>query len=635
MVAEGALVQLGAPILLFFMASALCAIAIGIWTLRWRRHRTSLLIRQGGGQILIGQDVPRQLARLLLVSAALALLGFAAARPQIGHHETDVQQRGIAVVLALDVSLSMGAQDQPPNRLAAAKTEIGGLLDRLQGNRVGLVLFGGDAFVRFPLTRDLNAAREIVDALEPGEGFVSAGTDVSAAIVTAQSLLASSDAATRAILVVSDGESFRGDALLAARDAASQGIRVFAAGAGTPDGATIPVLDRATSRLTAQLDSATGQPIISRADFSSLRRLADAGRGRFVLLTQPSALSNFTIDFSSLESTTFRVEMQRLPIERFQIFAGLALLLLVLDLALPLLRRSVHLRTTRPRAAALVALLLITGVLTAACASAAYSRNEDGNLLYDVGDYPEALRAYRDAQTDNPTDRRLNVNAGRALHALGEFEPAVAETSRATNTDDSLLAARAFYNIGNHRFAQDDLVGARGAYIEALILDPGDFDAKFNLELINALLFVPPPPGPTPGQGGEPNDDQSDSTPSEGDPEGAPQDPSNTEEDMGTPLDSDTNDAQGLPSANGASGADQGAGSANPSDDLIQPGPDTSSVDRRAAEAALAEALQALNRENPSRDQALAILDALRNRQPREALTVGPQAPISIPGEER
>ena len=104
---------------------------------------------------------------------------------------------------------------------------------------------------------------------------------------------------------------------------------------------------------------------------------------------------------------------------------------------------------------------------------------------------------------------------------------------------------------------------------------------------------------------------------------------------MGTPLDSDTNDAQGLPSANGASGADQGAGSANPSDDLIQPGPDTSSVDRRAAEAALAEALQALNRENPSRDQALAILDALRSRQPREALTVGPQAPISIPCEER
>ncbi len=644
MVAEDALVHFGASLLLIFIAAVPCAVAVGIWTLRWRRRQSALLLRDGGGRVLSGVDVPRQLIRLVLVASALAFFAFAAARPQIGDHETDVQQSGIAVVLALDVSLSMGAQDQPPNRLTAAQQEISGLLDRLQRNRIGLVLFGGDAFVRFPLTRDLGAAREIVNALEPGEGFVSAGTDISAAIDAAQALLSPSDAATRAILVISDGESFRGDALLAARDAASQGIRVFAAGAGTPDGATIPVLDPESRRLTPQLDSATGQPIISRADFTSLRSLADAGRGRFVPLTQPGALSDFAIDFSALESTAFQIETQRLPIERFQIFAGLALLLLILDLAVPLLRRGARLRAggmrtamraSDTRTAMLATAIIITGVVAAACTSSAFSRNEAGNDLYDAGDFPGALRAYRDAQAENPSDRRLNLNAGRVLHSLAEYEPAVAETSRATNTDDSLLAARAFYNIGNHRFAQNDLVGARGAYIEALILDPSDLDAKFNLELVNALLFVQPPPGQTPGDDGDPNADPSDSSPSDSETAGEPQAPSNDESETGTPLDSDTSDAESLPSGGDRGEASQSAGSADPSGDLIQPGPDTSSTDRLAAEAALSEALQALNRENPTRDQALAILDALRDRQPREALAIGPQAPVSIPSEDR
>ena len=623
----------GDVVLLILLAAAPLALAIGLWTLRWRERQAERMVRLGGGDVVSAGDSRSRLIWLTALSLAVVLLALAAARPQIGARETEVRQTGIAVAVALDVSLSMGAQDVDLSRLTIAQAEIGHLFERLQGDRVGLVIFGGDAFVRFPLTRDVRAAREIVDALQPGEGFVPAGTEISAAIDAARSLLEKSDAATRAILIVSDGESLRGDALLAAGEAAAAGVRVFSAGVGTSAGSTILVESgvRGLGPLTPQIDRSTGQPIISRADFASLQSLADAGRGRFANLGRPGSLSALTDDFDALESTTFAVTLQRNPIERFQIFAALALVLLALEPLAPCLRGGWH-RLRRGRPAAFGLFVLVIGLIVGACASSAFSHNEQGNARYDEGDYPAALSEYRQAQADEPGERRLNLNAGRALHELGEFERAASESGRATESEDATLAASAFFNLGNHRVSGGDLLSARNAYIESLLLNPSDIAAKFNLELVNAALAAQQPPpdeqsGDQPEEGGDPN----------------PQGSGTPGEDGGQPGQQDESGPPGDPGegANGDPSSIQGEGEAQPRPGGAEPGtlgetpPESDGDSGLSALEALQQALSDLDRDAPTREQALAILDALRTRLPRELLSAGQQAPVEIDPEDR
>ena len=601
----------GAVVLLILLTAAPLTLAIGLWTLRWRARQAGRMVRLGGGDVVSAGDARSRLIWLTALSLAVVLLALAAARPQIGARETEVRQTGVAVAVALDVSLSMGAQDVEPSRLTVAQGEIGRLFERLQGDRVGLVIFGGGAFVRFPLTRDVRAAREIVDALRPGEGFVPAGTNISAAINSARSLLEKSDTATRAILIVSDGESLHGDALLAAGEAAAVGVRVFSAGVGMSAGSTILVESgvRGLGPLTPQIDRSTGQPIISRADFTALQALADAGRGRFADLGHPGSLSALADDFAALESTTFAVTLQRNPIERFQIFAALALVLLVLEPLAPGLRRGwQRLRQRQPATLGLVVLAI--GVIAGACASSAFSRNEQGNARYDEGDYAAALSEYRQAQADKPGERRLNLNVGRALHGLGEFERAAAESGRATESDDATLAASAFFNLGNHRVAGGDLLAARNAYIESLLLNPSDIDTKFNLELVNtALAAAQSPPD---YQGGQPSQ-QDDSDPPDAPGGGASGEPSSTQ---------------------GKGGAQPNPGRTNLGT-LSEIPPEGEGDSALSALEALHQALSDLDRDAPTREQALAILDALRMQLPRELLSLGQHTPIEIDPEDR
>ena len=412
-------------------------------------------------------------------------------------------------------------------------------------------------------------------------------------------------------------------------------MRVFAAGIGTPDGATI-LVDNGVGRLTPQLNRETGLAIVSPADFDALQALADAGRGRFVDLGRPGALSALADDFDALEATTFAVTRERIPVERFQIFAALALALLMLEPLAPALRRVWH-RVGWGRSAgvqpALVGLLMLTiGLLASSCASSAFSHNEKGNTRYDAGDYQAALSEYRQAQADEPGERRLNLNAGRALHALGEFERAISESSRAAEAADATLAARAFFNLGNHRVAEGDLISARNAYIESLLLDPTDFDAKFNLELVNAALAVRQPPGdqqagdgpPTPGQEGS-------GDPSEQNGQGSQP---GQESDSGLPGDPSEGTESDQSSAADGVGQQRNPGDAEPGG-LGQTPPSNEEDSALSAAEALQEALSELDRDAPTREQALAILDALRARSPRAALPVGQRAPISIDPEDR
>ena len=583
--------QFGDPALLALLLLGFLAAGLSLRILRGRALRVTRLLDRGGGRVLAGADPRRDLWKFGLISLVVVLLAVAVARPQFGERTRTLEQQGVAMVVALDVSLSMAAQDTAPDRMQAAQTELAGLLDRMSGDRVGLVIYAGEALVRFPLTRDLTAARELIGAMQPGERLVQPGTDVAAAITQSLALLETTPSRTRVILLVGDGESLSGDALAAARVAAAADVHIFTAGAGSETGATIPVVNRNTTETVTKIDARTGEPVITRLDSAALTALADRGRGRFVRLDQPGALSDLAADFEALEASRFHVTTERQPRERFQILLALALALLLIEplIAARAPRRAspvaARVRWLRRRRLLFAGLLPLVALLAASCGDFAAERNAAGTAAFDEGRFADAAVAYREALAAAPGDARLALNLGRALHALGEYDAAVAATRRALATHDDALAARAYYQIGVHHFARDDLVAARSAYIEALLLDPTDADAKLNLEIVNRLLaaLAPPPAAEdgTPGAG-------------EGDGGGA-------EGGGGRGPGADDADDSPVDTAPGRL-----AGRAD------VPGEEDQWLDAGPAAEALREAIQAFDRNNPTLEEALAILEALR-----------------------
>ena len=317
----------GSPTTLAALAAAPLALAL-LWLL-WRRRRLHLLaVRGRGGGVLLRGSRRGAGSRAVLLVLVLVLLALAAARPQFGADESALEQQPLGVVFVIDVSQSMSAGDLRPSRFDAAVTEVRRLVAARRTSRVGLVIFAGEPFVRFPLTLDHESALAVLSALQPGEALVRPGSNIAAAIDVALGLLQREGAMEGAIVVVSDGETHEGDAVAAARAAAGAGVRVFAAGVGTELGAHVPAPGTGTAG-ASRIDARTGQPVLSRLDEASLRAIAAAGDGRYVRVDSPGAMGGLSADFSAIERTRAGEDDALAPREQYQWFAGAALLLLV------------------------------------------------------------------------------------------------------------------------------------------------------------------------------------------------------------------------------------------------------------------------------------------------------------------
>lgn len=570
--------SVGEPLfLLFLIAVPAAALALAaLW--RWRSHAEAAYAGRAALEALSpGRSPVRRALKAALLLTALALLALAAARPQMGSREMPLERRGMDLMIVLDVSESMEAADVAPSRRERARQEVEALLDRLQGDRVGLVLVSGSSFLRSPVTSHLGVVKQIVASAPQERLLLQAGTALAGGIDAAAASLSKSEAATRVILVVSDGEDHDDRALEAARAAGRQGLLVYAAGVGTPSGGTIPEVDPATGAAQPKVDPATGAPIVTRLNSALLRGVAAAGGGRYVALEGTGApLPALASEFARLESTVFATGSEKRPEERFQWFVALAGLLLALELVVS----DTRARPFFPRrgAAALGPLAVATGLLAAACASGVHSLNEDGNRFYARGQYERALDSYQRARADRPDLYQIDYNIGNALHRLGDYPRAVEETRRATAAADSDLAFRAYYSLGNHHFRLGRLQAAFDAYKQALILNPDDFDAKYNLEVVARLMAEsarggpPPSPESSTGEEGPPGQEtpsQEGSAGGEGQPQPSP----------------------GLPAGQ--------AGEQAPADGLEQ---------------SLAEALAGID-EELTIEEALRVLDMLREQQ--------------------
>ncbi len=530
------------------LAVVLPALFAGL-ALAWERARARR-VRRMGEPALVARLAPAGLAargrgRAVRLGLAGLLAGVALAGPRWGLERQLVRTSGVDVVLALDASLSMLAEDERPSRLGRMKQEVRRLRALAPGDRAALLAFAGRSYILTPLTTDAGAIELFLDNLDPGV-VGQAGSSLARAIRQGTELLqASPSGGDRAIVVMSDGEAFEPveDVAAAAAEAARANVAVVTVGFGTEAGATIPVREENTVR---EKRDAEGEVVVTRYTPATLRAAAEAARGTFVPAEAPDKAARIRAALAGLRGRSRTVDAGRDLTPRFQLFLAPALALLLLDTWLagrgrpgattagagtaladgPAAAPTGAAPAAAGRAAAFAAVALLPCVVGACGRLALPGRDDDPALdAYRRGDQRAALAVYRE-RTRGGGSVAARYNLGTALAAADSFEDARAPLDEARRTRDPELRYRALFNLGYTHLrrglaggAEADNGGARGqaadtaaapgrdeldaalaVYRQALLLRPNDVDAKWNYEL--ALRKKPPAGGGGGGGGG-------------------------------------------------------------------------------------------------------------------------------------
>jgi Ca-activated chloride channel family protein len=264
---------------------------------------------------------------LILLASVFLILGLCG--PQIGTRLEEVKRKGVDLVIVLDVSNSMNAEDIKPTRLERAKQAIYHLIDKMQGDRIGLIVFAGQAYVQLPITTDYGAAKLFLQSVN-SDLVPTQGTAIGSAIDLAMDAIGDSTYKNTAIIVITDGENHEDDAVEAAKKAAAKGVVVHTIGMGSPGGAPIPVYHNGIR--SGFLQDENGTTVITKLDPDMLQKIAEAGKGRFVQATSnDDGLSIIMKEVNSMEKKEFGTKMFTDYEDQFQYFIGAALLLLIIE----------------------------------------------------------------------------------------------------------------------------------------------------------------------------------------------------------------------------------------------------------------------------------------------------------------
>lgn len=294
----------------------------------WRKRKHNL--RKFGDPSLLKEMMPdvsksRPTIKFCLLLSAITIFIFMIARPQVGSKISHEKREGIEVLIALDISNSMLAQDVIPSRLEKSKLLIEDLVDHFTNDKVGLVVFAGDAFVQLPITNDYVSAKMFLQNINPSL-ITTQGTDLARAISLSQSCFTQREHIGRAIIVITDGEDHEGGALEAAREAYKKGINVFILGVGTSKGAPIP------DGNGGYLKDNSGQTVLSALNEQMCQQVAKAGNGVYIHVDNTSdAQERLNKELSKLQSGISDTVVYSEYNEQFQIFGIILLLLLIVE----------------------------------------------------------------------------------------------------------------------------------------------------------------------------------------------------------------------------------------------------------------------------------------------------------------
>ncbi len=307
----------------------------GLYVWSWLHSRAAL--RRVASEALHPILMPersrvRPWIRLVLMLGATAFLILALMNPLVGSRYEKVRLTGVDLMVALDVSASMNAQDILPSRIVTAKKELAALIQRLTGDRIGLIVFAGESYTQVPLTTDYNAALLLADIVTVGSA-PRPGTAIGSAIDLARESFKTSQGKGKALIIISDGENHEDDPVDAAKSAASEGIVTHCIGMGSPEGTGIPLVE--DGRQTGMKRDEDGKPVTSRLDEETLKEIAAAGGGTYT--RAENGRDNLAVVFErigKMQKNEYGVKQFTAFESRFQYPLALAVLLLCTEFLL-------------------------------------------------------------------------------------------------------------------------------------------------------------------------------------------------------------------------------------------------------------------------------------------------------------
>lgn len=431
--------------------------------------------------------------KFVILMLALTSMIIAAARPQFGSKLETVKKQGIEVMCCLDISNSMLAEDISPNRLERAKRMLYRLLDNLDNDQVGLIVFAGEAYTQLPITNDFVSAKMFLQNIDPKMVSLQ-GTAIGAAINLAVRSFTPREDSEKAIILITDGENHEDDATGAAKAAFEKGIRTHVIGIGSTQGALLP--DESGRPGSYRKDKA-GNPVTTRLDENLAQELAAAGQGIYAHADNGNgAIQAVTDALSKMQTAELESHVYADYDDKFMAFIWLAFILLFIYMFILDTENKLIASINLFKVHITIAMLGIMFIGNDAKAQKIVRQSiREGNSQYENNDFLNAEISYRKALETAPTDSLAMFNLGNALFRQQDNEKAqeamqqyLTTAQNCEKSDRRDLASKAYYNAGDICMASQQYDQAVQMFKRSLRNNPADDEARYNLFLAQKLL---------------------------------------------------------------------------------------------------------------------------------------------------
>ena len=438
---------------------------------------------------------------------AILLIVMAMANLQTGQEEESVTNRGANVVIALDLSNSMLAQDVAPNRLERSKKFLTDLVSELGGDRVAFIVFAGKAYIQMPFTTDYGAFEMQLKAVST-DMMPTQGTAIGEAIGVAESLTTPQNSKQKIMILLSDGEDHDSKAIAAAKKASSRDMIIHTIGVGTSEGAPIP--EKSSNGNLVYMRDKDGNQVVTKINEKELEEIASAGSGKyFNIQNERRALREIKRSIKWAKNNTGEQKTYARYKNYFQWFLFPAILILMIELA------GVHLLTFREKKVKTLILLLGMLPLWSSCKKSPNETirdEQDAFQAYQRSDFASALKIYKEVAKKD-SSAKSNYNIAVSLSKLLKQDSAIIYYRKVLESQkDTQVIAQTYFNQGCLQYAKKDFKNASESFKNALRWHPDNFRAQYNLSL--TLLHLPPQnqsqnqKNPDQNQKNNPNQDQ-------------------------------------------------------------------------------------------------------------------------------
>jgi len=458
----------------YFIALAAVPLMIFLYLrlINWKRKTEKKIGDPALVKELIAQySSKRFLTKFILFICAFTLCAFAVAGLVVPDGTQKINRRGTDLMIALDVSKSMLAQDIQPSRLERAKQVVSKIIDNSPDNKIGLVVFAGRAYLQMPLTVDHEAAKMYLSSASPDD-VPTQGTVISDALKMCYAAFNPKEKTFKSVLLISDGEDHDNEAIKVTKELAKDGIMVNTIGIGSPQGA--PIMDPASGQYKKD---EKGETVISKLNEQELSDISKNGNGIYQLYTNTDAVAaNVKRQLSKIGNEATISDSSYASFKQyFQYFLGAAFILLLIEFFFS--------EKKKLKIKSVVAVFFFIGLSVSSFAQSAKESIIKGNKSYKENNYDAAENAYRDALKNSDTNVTASYNLGNVLYRKNNTEEAVKSYDMViAHSPNNAVKQEAFYNKGVAYQKAKKLPECITAYKNALILNPNDEDARQNLQ---------------------------------------------------------------------------------------------------------------------------------------------------------